>query len=1414
MQDRDIEYIIGLDIGTTGVGWCVTDMDGQIQRAKGKHMFGTARFDEANTAAERAQYRHRRRRQARIKARLALLQEMLADDVSKADPLFYMRLSESALDAEDRSQENLYKSMPKPLFMDGSVALLEKGKQAFPIYRLREALVKTKKQADIRYVYMAIAHILTHRGLFLDESANERTQAEIIQEMSAFIYYLNDNYILRIPQGLPGIARFIDELTKSRTKEQLLAKAMAIFQSDPASDDALRAICELLCGESVEISRIFRSKQKIGMISFAQMEDGRFFDALPEEASEELRRLADIYAWKEYHRKDREKEWLSDEMNRRYEQHRKDLKQLKAWIRKYAPDEYDTFFHDDREKTNYNAYTHSRTGSTSGDKAISWNSCTQEVFYAHVSSILLSCGDERGKAEASDMLRRMYDKDGNVIPNGFMPLQKTRINNTIQNYRHRNELEAILCNQEEYYPTLRENHEKIMLLASFRIPAYVGPLRQNANSPFEPWIRYTSDSREPILPWDLEERVDLEKTAEEWIHGAINDCSFIPGDKVLPRNSLIYEEYVLLNELNSLYIAYTTAEEKHEQMTIPGLEPEDNSSGKVLEDLKLTLIDKSLKQRMIQEYFCRKKYPTYKGLIAWIREQPPFRDKSDLFLAISGGREYTRIKGRLSTRVDIERILGRPIDMQKDLPYIEKMIRWSTLYTDRNIYKKRLRRELAGIYTEEQLRQFEGLRYHGWGKLGKRVLTEQICEAGGKKYSVLELMRANHASFMRLYSHSKYGLKDAIEKIRTEGMDDEQDTQTALETLRCSPSVKRGVWQAVKVVNELAKFMGHEPSGIYIRNLREDVSERKKEAPEMKTRYAQVKELYSMLSKGKKKIPAGLKAKLQSYKQGMTDVEYLYFTQLGRCAYTGEEIQLDEPSTYMVDHIIPPHISDDDTLSNLVLVKKNTRISKQPLPKALIRKMQSFWQTLASGGLIPASKLHALMTEEYTDETGEYYIGKQLIDNSLMAERVTSLFRKLWPESNIVGFNTLLIDRLRKEYDLYRVRSLNDLQRAYDAFLVAHIGSFVRKYMRVYTEIGSNEQILRMRKLKENKMDKNETFLARFRKADPIYKNKDGDPAEAPASVWEDNTQRWAYLKTVYNWHDGFVTYKPHEYTGKFYRETIYRHTSETNLISGKQGDRKQVYIAYMAVISYTNGAGERVYELVNVPVYIAARCREGSHDEKLKEFMTGELGYSEEAGYASLSVENGKVLLNQEAEAEIQLEDGRIVKHPVYLKSATEWVSAKQPHVPQRYMEGVWKSFAEEKAALESFDEEDWKDIKDAVEYLAEKLRTEYPIFKSLNKGVEALFAEGTPPLTQEQLLLLVRILLNSMNPGGDAVKGQIAKFNAEKERDGEKLPVLTGDSRLNNKRLKGSRITLINRSVTGLYTTRKNYFIERKKG
>ena len=62
MVQKNLEYNIGLDIGTNSVGWAVTDIQNNILKKGKKNMWGARTFDEGKTAAETRNYRGARRR--------------------------------------------------------------------------------------------------------------------------------------------------------------------------------------------------------------------------------------------------------------------------------------------------------------------------------------------------------------------------------------------------------------------------------------------------------------------------------------------------------------------------------------------------------------------------------------------------------------------------------------------------------------------------------------------------------------------------------------------------------------------------------------------------------------------------------------------------------------------------------------------------------------------------------------------------------------------------------------------------------------------------------------------------------------------------------------------------------------------------------------------------------------------------------------------------------------------------------------------------------------------------------------------------------------------------------------------------------------------------------------------------------
>ena len=166
-------YYLGLDMGTSSVGWAVTDEKYRILRAKGKDLWGVRLFSEAKTAAERRTHRTSRRRLDREKARIACLKEMFAEEINKIDPGFYQRLNDSKYFLEDKKEHQ-----PYAIFADTGYTDKEYYDEYPTIFHLRKALLNIendKKKYDVRLVYLAILNMFKHRGHFLNANLDDKS---------------------------------------------------------------------------------------------------------------------------------------------------------------------------------------------------------------------------------------------------------------------------------------------------------------------------------------------------------------------------------------------------------------------------------------------------------------------------------------------------------------------------------------------------------------------------------------------------------------------------------------------------------------------------------------------------------------------------------------------------------------------------------------------------------------------------------------------------------------------------------------------------------------------------------------------------------------------------------------------------------------------------------------------------------------------------------------------------------------------------------------------------------------------------------------------------------------------------------------------------------------------------------------
>lgn len=542
-------YYVGLDMGTGSVGWAVTDESYQILRRHGKAMWGVRLFESAKTAEERRMFRTGRRRLDRRGWRIEILQEIFAEEISRVDPGFFLRMKESKYYPEDkRDIEGNCPELPYTLFVDKTFTDKDFHKKYPTIYHLRKMLMETEDTLDIRLVYLALHHMMKHRGHFLlsgdisqvTEFKNTFNQfiENIRNEEMDFEIELDESAVQMIEETLKD-----KNLTRSAKKSKLVKGLNAKNVRD-------KAFLTLLSGGTVKLSDLFGMEElnegERPKISFAdngyeeyaavvEMELGELYYIVESaKAVYDWAILSDILGGSTS---------ISDAKVRAYEKHKADLKYLKAVVKEYFPKEvYNAVFVESSDKlNNYPAYI-GMTKKKGKKVSLEGKRCSREEFMDFLKkNIVVKLPDE----EAKMYLQSELEKDS------FLPKQVNKDNGVIPYQVHKYELKKILDNLGDKIPFLKESAEKIEKLFSFRIPYYVGPLRtgNGENSKFA-WAE--RKSTEKIYPWNFENVIDVEQSAENFIRRMTNKCTYLIGEDVLPKDSLLYSKFMVLNELNNL----------------------------------------------------------------------------------------------------------------------------------------------------------------------------------------------------------------------------------------------------------------------------------------------------------------------------------------------------------------------------------------------------------------------------------------------------------------------------------------------------------------------------------------------------------------------------------------------------------------------------------------------------------------------------------------------------------------------------------------------------------------------------------------------------------------------------------------------------------------------------------------------
>ena len=475
-------YYLGLDMGTASVGWAVTDTNYEMIKKHGKALWGIRLFEQAKTAEERRTYRTARRRTERNKNRIALLQEVFSEEIAAVDEGFFQRMKESKFYPEDKRDLNgNIPELPYALFVDEDFTDVDFHKDFPTIYHLRHTLItQTEVKPDIRLVYLALHHIIKHRGHFLFEGKEMSEVTNFSNALQALVECAEENGIYLDELKKDEKIKDMEVLLKSRDKSRT-EKKREICLLIEGNDKQKKALAGLLAGCKITLSELFSDKsldeEEQNKISFSdssyeeyisQVESvlaDRFLLIIAAKAIFDWSVLSDILGSCSY---------LSEAKIQVYDKHKKDLKKLKELLKSDRTMYHRVFGVPQKEK-NYSAYV--GMVKNNGKKQPIDKKCSQEEFYDFLKKTLKSFSYP---AEKQPVVEEILAE----IENGtLLPKQVIRDNGVIPYQLHEKELNKILENAARYYSFLSEKDEngytatdKIKSIFYFRIPYYVGPI--------------------------------------------------------------------------------------------------------------------------------------------------------------------------------------------------------------------------------------------------------------------------------------------------------------------------------------------------------------------------------------------------------------------------------------------------------------------------------------------------------------------------------------------------------------------------------------------------------------------------------------------------------------------------------------------------------------------------------------------------------------------------------------------------------------------------------------------------------------------------------------------------------------------------------------------------------------------------
>lgn len=797
------------------------------------------------------------------------------------------------------------------------------------------------------------------------------------------------------------------------------------------------------------------------------------------------------------------KSLLCDAMVNVYEEHKEQLAALKRLYKKFATKEqYYFMFRDSRildgddsddeegkeesnkeeskdkkKKASYVSYI-GYTKTNSKAKHTGAHITSEKNISALIKQIKndLKFDDLKSKVDDPSQQNELSEQDISDIQcieeaiesNTFLPRQNSRNNGVFPYQLNLNEMRTIIENQSKYYPFLKDKapsfpdgkteEYKIVSLLKFKMPYYIGPLSQpndyvRDDKRDNHWVQFKGENNQGIInPWNFSQIVDLEGTADKFISNLTNYCTYIFGENTLPKESLIFQAYKVLNDLNNLKV---------------------NGS----------LISKEDKDYIIQNVYLKKKKIKGKDIVNALKNKYKLSDEDPTVTTKGSGKsigedevDLTMFNSSLSSFIDMSNPNAFGLEFYKDsskFELAEKVIELITIVEDKDLLKERLKK--LGL-SDNQVNYLFKQKYSGWAPLSRKLLDgitiDCVNENTGEAYpvTIIDVMRDTPLNFMEIYETKNSQFSGFKEKVAE--LNDEKNTcrDDLIDESYASPAMKRSVRQTFKVIDELKNTLNID----HFDRIFVEATRAPGEAGKMvKSRKKQLQEAYDA---AKDLVDQELRDDLekQTDDQLRRKKIYLYFMQLGKSVYSGEKIDLNElDKNYDIDHIIPQAKLKDDSFNNMVLVERELNNKKQdeyPIPSTIISEQGRKWiKELANrkdknkrSYFMPKDKANRLLrpkSKQLTSDELNGFINRQLTLTNQSVKAVCDILKMtekgseiVYSKANLVSDFRKLCGELRPSYDAFvKVRDINDFHHANDAYLNIVVGNvYYEKFKNFY----------------------------------------------------------------------------------------------------------------------------------------------------------------------------------------------------------------------------------------------------------------------------------------------------------------------------------------------------------------------------